>query len=209
MDAALVAVAEGFDLADVQGDVLPVVAGVSLVHQALEVGAEVDVIGRVHIDEVDLSGHALVFQEGGHSALAAAFDEAVVPVAVVVAVRLEVGVGGQVVEVVEPAGLLLLRAFFEQGGDEFGGGDFVVDKEFAVADGGGVRPTLPLQAGVGLGIGFRGRDGLVQGISQAQRGFGGSEADAVDAGVFVLVDGGGWGGGGHGGGMLRVCGGWG
>ena len=112
MDAVAVAVAKHFGVPHVQRYVLPAVAGVSIVHQALEVGAEVDVVGRVHIDEVHLSGHAFVFQEGGHYPLRGAFDETVVPVAVPVFVGFKVGVGGQVVEVVEP--VALLRRVFEQ-----------------------------------------------------------------------------------------------
>ena len=102
MNAVAPGVAEGLDLLRLARDVV----GLAVAHVAagggpLEVGVELDAVGWVDVNALDLAAQAFALGERGHDLEAVAEDHAVRPVGVV-AVELGPGLfGGQAVEVGE------------------------------------------------------------------------------------------------------------
>ena len=83
-DAVAPRVAEGLDLLRFARDVGGVaVADVAARGGPLEVGVELDAVGRVDIDALDLAAQALALGQRGHDLQAVAQDHAVRPVSVV------------------------------------------------------------------------------------------------------------------------------
>ena len=93
VDAEFPGVAEGFDLFGFAGEgvVIAVLDG-AVVEVDLPVGAVFDAVGGIDVAALDLAGHALALEEGGHDEEGVALDEAVRPA---------VGVGVVVGDLVE------------------------------------------------------------------------------------------------------------
>jgi hypothetical protein len=106
MDAVTPGVAEGFDLLRFAGDVVGLAVGyVAAGGGPLEVGVELDAVGRIEVDALDLAAQALALGERGHDVEAVAEDKAVGPVGVVLVEFSGAGVVGQAVEVGEEVNL--------------------------------------------------------------------------------------------------------
>ena len=110
VDAVPPSIPECLHLLRFAGDVL----GLAVPHVAaprgpLEVGVELDAVGRVDVDALDLAAQPLALGERGHHLEAVAEDHAIAPVGVVL---VELGAGnavGQAVEVGEEVDLLAGR----------------------------------------------------------------------------------------------------
>ena len=210
MDAVFVGVAEGLNGDGVVGDAVNILLGVELISRRGEVAAELLVVGRIHINEVDLAGEAVVVEQGAHSPLGGGADEPVGPVAVGVLIGFVGGVerffagggfesvkgfpgGGEQADLADFAVFGLAHEALEQGGRA----DFFVDVQGAVGARlpvGFVR-LLPLEeraavvgrVGGQVGGGFfgqGGRRGLPRGM-QHSRVVGGGGVAAGGAAVFV------------------------
>ena len=199
MDAVAVGVAESLDAEGVLGDAVQVFRRFREVDGGLEVAAEADVVGGIQIDQVDLAAQLLLFQQGGHGALGGGPDQAIAPVAVLIAVGMEFDIGGgaavglgKAVDGGEAQGALAALGGFEEGFDEFLGIDFVVDVEGAgLADPFDQGRAFPVQGGKALGGGFRlqGEGLLGQGGGGGIVGgrFSGGQVDPGGAGVLVGI----------------------
>ena len=163
VDAEFPGVAEGADLFGLAGGVLGLaVLDVALAGGDLPVGAEVDAVGRVEVDHLDLALEALFFGEGGHDEEGVAEDEAVRPV-LVVAVEIYLLLEGEAVEVGEE---VLLAGLAGLGGlaevfDEGLGLDFLLDVDGDGGDGEGVLVLLVLAFPDELGV-----EGGVAGVEE-------------------------------------------
>ncbi len=119
MDAELPGVAEGADLFGLAGGVLGLaVLDVAFAGAHLPVGAELDAVGRVEVDGLDLALEALLLGQAGHHQQRVAQDHAVRPVALVVVEIDAVGeLSGQAVEVGEQvelaAGMIDVRELID------------------------------------------------------------------------------------------------
>ena len=81
MDAQFPGVPESFDHLRLLGQVLVLfILHIPLVHKGLEVRAVLDAVGRVDVDHLHLSGHALLLQQGVHDDQAVARNHPVRPV---------------------------------------------------------------------------------------------------------------------------------
>jgi len=95
-------VAEGLDLLRLARDVLaPAVAHIAAGRRPLEVGVELDSVGRVEVDALHLSAQTLALGQRGHRLQAVAQDHAVRPVRLVSVELGPLGARGQTVEVGE------------------------------------------------------------------------------------------------------------
>ena len=172
MDAELPGVAEGLDLLRLAGGILRLaVLDVPLAGADLPVGAELDTVGRVEVDRLDLALQSLLLGQAGHHQQRIAEDEAIAPLLLVLV---------EVDRAIERAGdgdreevrlIRLLDALREEVVDERLGLDLLLDVD---GDGehGEVLPVLLVLAGPD-------ELGIERGVARVANG---------PRGVLVLID---------------------
>ena len=106
MNAIAPSIAESFDLFRFAGDVV----GVAVLHVAaggapLEIGIELDAVGRIEINALDFAAQAFAFGKRRHDLQAVAKNHAVRPIGVVLVELGGAGVFGQAVEITEKVNL--------------------------------------------------------------------------------------------------------
>ena len=129
VDAVAPGVAEGFDLLGFAGDV----GGVAILHVPagggpLEVAVELDAVGGIEINALDLAAQALALRKAGHDLERVAENHPVAPVLIVLVELGFVGAFGDAVEIGEEVGRELAGFVLALAG----GAEEVVDEGFGV-----------------------------------------------------------------------------